>query len=397
MNKTEKFRNCISVAMISNAMSHHQQPFCDAMYEQDEVKFYFIATKPIAQDRLNMGYSDLNKSREYIIRPYESEEEKCRAFDIANKCDFVIYGSAPFEYIKSRIKKKWTFIYSERLFKETRAKDLFNIKTIVACIIRYAFKSHKKLRLLCSSAYASADFKFFGFKEKHALKWGYYPPISSLNYEEIKQKKQPLRLVWVGRFIHWKHPELAVELAKKLLDNNIDFSFTMIGNGVMYDQIKALADTYKVADRIKFMGALSTKQTREEMEKAQILITTSDHNEGWGAIVNEGMSSGCAVVASHLMGSVPYLIKDKENGFIFESGNADDLYDKVKTLLTNDALRETVSKNAYESIDEEYNGSVAANRLVAVMREYLKGNENFAFESGICSVAKRMKNSWYKG
>lgn len=396
MKNTVDDKKRISVAMISNAMSHHQLPFCDAMINQDLFDFVFIATKPIAKGRLNIGYSDLNNSREYIIKPYESEKEKQRAIEIANNYDFVIYGSAPFEYIKNRIKnRKWTFIYSERLFKETRTKDLFNIKTILACTLRYSFASHKRLRLLCSSAFSSNDFKYFRFKENHTYKWGYFPPQSELSYSELDKKKEPNNIVWVGRMIHWKHPELVIQLAKKLKDNNIEASVTIVGDGVMIQELKHLAGKYCVSDKIIFKGVLSTSQTREEMEKASILVTTSDHNEGWGAIVNEGMSSGCAVVASHLMGSVPFLIKDKENGFVFESENIDDLYKKVKELIENDELRERISKKAYDSIENEYNGQIAAQRLSMLMRAYLDGDESFAFEDGICSIAKRMKNNWY--
>ncbi len=388
----------ISVVMISNAMSHHQSPFCDAMSKEDGISFNFIATKPIAKERLDIGFSDLNSSREYIIRPYESETEEKRAKELANNCDFVIYGSAPYEYIKNRIKKKkWTFLYSERLFKETRAKDLFNIKTILACTLRFTFASHKKLRLLCSSAFASNDFRFFRFKEKHAYKWGYYPPVSDVTYDEIRLKKEPLSIVWVGRMIHWKHPELALQLAKKLKDNEMDYKMTVIGDGSMLSQMKDLAIESDVADKVNFTGALSSEKTRKEMEKAKVLITTSDHNEGWGAIVNEGMASGCAVIASHLMGSVPYLINDKETGFVFKSLDIDDLYSKVKTIMQEDELCNTVSKKAYESIADEFNGSNAAKKLATLMKAYHNGEENFVFEDGICSTANRMKNNWYKG
>lgn len=391
-------KKSISVVMISNAMNHHQFPFCDAMSKEEGVKFNFIATKPIAKERLDIGFSDLNNSREYIVRPYESDAEYKRARDLTDSCDFVIYGSAPFEYIKKRIKnKKWTFIYSERLFKETRAKDLFNIKTIIACTLRFGLVSHKKLRLLCSSAFSSNDFKYFRFKENQTLKWGYFPPASDLTYQQIKDKKRDNTIVWVGRMIHWKHPELVVELAKKLNDNGLDFRLRVVGDGVMMPKVKELATRYNVADKIDFLGVLSTDKARDEMEKATIHITTSDHNEGWGAIVNEGMASGCCVVGSHLMGAVPYLIRDKENGFVFESENADDLFLKVKTLLEDRKLCDRISFNAYSSITEEFNGKVCADRLVAVMREYLEGNVSFAFEDGVCSIAKRMKNSWYKG
>lgn len=398
MESTTDTKNNISVAIISNAMNHHQFPFCDSMYKEDGVIFNFIATKPIAKERLDIGFLDLNNSREYIIRPYESEQEKKRALEIAKSCDFVIYGSAPFEYIKDRIKnKKWTFIYSERLFKETRAKDLFNIKTILACILRYSFVSHDKIRLLCSSAFASNDFKYFGFKEIQTYKWGYFPPVSELDYKDIVNGKESLSLIWVGRMIHWKHPELAIELADRINKNGVNFKMTIVGDGVMLPKIKKLADEYNVLDKVKFTGALSTERTREEMEKAKILITTSDHNEGWGAIVNEGMASGCAVVASHLMGSVPYLIKDKETGFVFKSLDCEDLYTKVKTLLQDDVLCREVAKKGYESIADEFNGRVAAEKLATLMKEYFNGNTDFAFENGICSIAKHLNNNWYKG
>jgi glycosyltransferase involved in cell wall biosynthesis len=45
-----------------------------------------------------------------------------------------------------------------------------------------------------------------------------------------------------------------------------------------------------------------------------VFIFTSDRNEGWGAVLNEAMGSGCAVVAADLIGSVPYLIEHKKMG-----------------------------------------------------------------------------------
>lgn len=389
--------NKISVTMISNAMNHHQYSFCDSMFKENGIDFHFIATKPISEERLKTGFKDLNSSREYIIRAYDSPDEQQRAFKIAQESDFVIYGSAPFSYIKERLKnKKWTFIYSERLFKETRAKDMFNIKTILACMLRYFFVSHEKLRLLCSSAYSSNDFKFFRFKVNQTYKWGYFTPKSNLSLDEIENKKEPASIIWVGRMIHLKHPEYAIELARRLKENGIDFKLKMVGDGPMLSELKATAETYGLIETVEFLGVLDNADTREEMEKSAILITTSDHNEGWGAIVNEGMASGCAVVASHLMGSAPFLISDGENGYLFESGNLDDLAKKIKFLLESDERRKEISKNGFNTITNQYNGEVAAKRLAELIKRCLSGETAFAFESGICSHAEYLKNNWYK-
>ena len=106
--------NQISVTMISNAMNHHQFPFCDSMSEIHDISFQFVATKPIAAERLQTGFQDLNSSRDYIVRSYESESENKKAQQLVDNSDFVIYGSAPYEMLKNRKKNgKLIFLYSE--------------------------------------------------------------------------------------------------------------------------------------------------------------------------------------------------------------------------------------------------------------------------------------------
>lgn len=217
-----------------------------------------------------------------------------------------------------------------------------------------------------------------------------------LSYEQIKAEKTEASIVWVGRMIHWKHPEMAIMLADKLKKNNINFKLTMVGTGVMLDSLQNMTKDLDICDCVSFVGPKQTDETRKIMEQSQILIATSDYNEGWGAVINEGMSSGCAVAASHSMGAAPYLIKDGKNGVLFESENIDDLYEKTAGLLNNPALCQKMGKNAYHTITDEWNGEAAAQRLIALMENYWKDNTNFAFEKGICSVAEPMKTNWYK-
>ena len=256
----------ILVTMISNAMNHHQFPFCDSMSEIPDISFCFVATKPISTERLKTGFQDLNSSRDYIIRSYESEAERKRAQGIIDKSDFVIYGSAPYEMLRNRKKKgKWIFLYSERLFKEAGGKDPFNLKTIVACTLRYTLSSHKNLRLLCSSAFSSSDYRFFRFKENQTYKWGYFPPISKNPFQDILASKERNSIVWVGRFVPLKHAELAIELAKKLKRDNISFSLKMIGDGPMADALKESVIKDNLQYNVQFLGVLNTEQTRSVM------------------------------------------------------------------------------------------------------------------------------------
>ena len=144
------------------------------------------------------------------------------------------------------------------------------------------------------------------------------------------------------------------------------------------------------------IDSLTPAQVREHMEKAQIFLFTSDFNEGWGAVLNESMNSGCAVVASHAIGSVPFLLKHGENGLVFQNGNSDDLYRKVKALLDNPEKRERISEMAYITITELWNAEVAADRFIKLSEEIGKHGYCDLFEDGPCSRAEVIKNNWFE-
>lgn len=76
-----------------------------------------------------------------------------------------------------------------------------------------------------------------------------------------------------------------------------------------------------VGDCVSLIGNMPNDEILALMQKSHIFIFTSDRNEGWGAVLNEAMSNGCAVVASNMIGAAPYLIKQGENGYIFKSGD----------------------------------------------------------------------------
>lgn len=377
----------LSITMISNAMSHHQLPFCEYMASKEDVSFQYIATKPIAIDRLQMGYEDLNKSGEYILRAYESEEQYRLALKLAKESDFVIYGSAPYKFIRSRVwKRKWTFIYSERIFKNGW-KDKKLLKKILIYGSYFGIVPHKALALLCASGYSARDFKKFGLDTKKMYRWGYFPPNTKANYEQLVFSKEKNTIVWVARMIPWKHPELAIELAEKLKEEQVPFHLTMVGDGPMFQEISEMVCKKNLSSYVTLTGAQPKDRVREIMEQSEILLATSDYGEGWGAVINEGMNSACAVIASQAMGATPFLIRDTVNGMSFQSGDSKELYEKVLTLLQDDEKRIRIQKNAFETIEQEWNGMNAGEKLIYLCKQFQAGNIGFAYPDGVCSRA----------
>ena len=249
--------------------------------------------------------------------------------------------------------------------------------------------------MLCASAYTAYDYsRFFLFKNR-MFRWGYFPEVKKHNIDELMEKKERGSILWCGRFIDWKHPDDAVIMAGKLSAMGLDFKLRFLGTGEMEEQIKAKCRELRLMDRVEFLGSMHPEEVRGYMEKSSIYIATSDFKEGWGAVINEAMSSGCGVVASHAMGSVPYLIKDGENGLIYESGNIAELAKKVAQLINNTEKCNLLGRNAYKTLENEWNADVASDRVISLIEGILSGDIP-NFDDGLCSLAPCIKNNWIK-
>lgn len=372
----------MKIAFFSNYLNHHQLPFCKEMYESLENKFVFVATNHVSNERKKLGYKDLNNEYDFVVRAYENEEY---AYKLGLESDVVIIGSAPQKYIRERLKKgKLTLRYSERIFKSYK-----NFIRNLPSIIKYYFLERKNVYLLCASAYSSTDFNKLGLYKNKTYKWGYFPEVKV--YEDISkiiEEKEENSILWVARFIDFKHPEIVIKVAKKLKENGYKFSINMIGIGYLEERIKKQIKEDKLEDCVKLLGSMFPEKVREYMEKSEIFLFTSDKGEGWGAVLNEAMNSACAVVTNNEIGSVPFLIKDKENGYIYEYDNIEDLYDKVKKLLIDKELTKELGSNAYSTMLKLWNPKIAAERVIE-LSECLINNKDFnKYDDGPCSKAK---------
>ena len=95
------------------------------MFNRTNGRFCFVATEPISQERLNIGFIDKSNDFPFVLKSYENDESYKTALKLGLESDVVIMGDAPDEFIKERLKQnKLTFRYYERFFKEGRWRIL---------------------------------------------------------------------------------------------------------------------------------------------------------------------------------------------------------------------------------------------------------------------------------
>lgn len=157
----------------------------------------------------------------------------------------------------------------------------------------------------------------------------------------------------------------------------------MYGSGALKDRINRLIYKLGVDDVVFLKGNLPNEQILQEMRNNEIFLFTSDKGEGWGAVLNEAMSQGCAVVASDLIGAAPFLIEDGKNGLLFKSESLNSLYKKVKLLLDED-YRTMISTNAVLTMQNLWNPQIAAERFIHLSDRMLRGLDT-DYIDGPCS------------
>lgn len=370
----------MKVVFISNFLTHHQVPFCLEMQKRLGDNFKFISTVKIFDWRIKLGFKDLDNEYDFVVKAYESEESKKLAQKLALESDVTIIGSTTDELLEERLKQdKLTFRYRARvfIFPDGFFNTVFNKEKLKLFYQRHIkYRKNKNLYLLCANAYGAKDFNLLGLYKNKIFKWGYFLKTNEYDINELiekKQSKEKVQIIWVARYIKWKHPEVILKLAKNLKKQNYDFEIKMLGTGELINKIKKKISKINLDNVIEVVGQVPSDKVKEYMEEADIFIGTSDKQEGWGAVVNESMNAGCAIVANVRMGSVPFLIKEGENGFTYKT--YDELERKTKKLIENRELRKKIGKNAYTFITEKWTSSIAANNILKLFDSILNGEE----------------------
>lgn len=367
----------MKIVFVSNYFNHHQQPVSDRLaYRSSEIggSYTFVQTQPMDEERLRMGWGAVFQNTPYLVN-YEDDPKKYQA--LIDDADIVIFGGTDDErYIQNRLRAgKVIWRYSERLYKTGR------YKFISPRGLRKKYLDHTRYRkrrvyMLCSGAYVAGDFRLVLAYPNKKFQYGYFPKFKEYDIDALMAQKKTTsktpKLFWAARMIDWKHPELPIELAAHLKEAGYKFRLNIVGDGELAGEMRAYAKKLQVKDVVKFWGSQNPDEVRDMMEKSHIYLTTSDYEEGWGAVINEAMNSGCAVVANKAMGAAPYLIQNGNNGLLYRNKHKKQFFAAVKSLLDDAERCEQLGRAAYETIKTTWNAEVAADRLFDCMiREYI--------------------------
>lgn len=353
------------IAFFSNYLNQHQLPLSLEFNAAEGVEYTFVSL--LATEGV-VGRLNLDDDYAFVVKEYEGEGGARLAMRHAVEDEVVVFGdmAGKEKYVHARARTgKPFFRYAERILKRGDWWRFIPPK-IYRTWRRFGRYRNSEMRVLCASAYTSRDLGLFGFPVSKCLKWGYFPKVEMQPVGTAVRTTLPRYKVLCSaqRLIPWKRVDLQIKALQRVVRIGADVELLIAGDGPERRKLEGLAVKLGVSDNVKFLGELSHAEVLTLMRKCGIFLATSDRNEGWGATINESMSVGCCVIASEEMGSVPFLIEDGNNGFVFHGEDEEELARIILNVSSDEDLASRVGEAAAETLDGVWSAREAAARFI---------------------------------
>ena len=162
-----------------------------------------------------------------------------------------------------------------------------------------------------------------------------------------------------GRLTSWKGQELFLEAINQV---NIQLGYEAFyavilgsdqGRDLYKKKLIRMSEQYRMTKQVKFIDYC--KDMALAYKVSDIVVSSSIEPEAFGRVAVEAQSMEKLIIASNIGGSNE-TVQDEKTGYLFESGNAKSLSEKIiKALNLNESILQTMGKEGRKNIINKFN------------------------------------------
>jgi glycosyltransferase involved in cell wall biosynthesis len=180
----------------------------------------------------------------------------------------------------------------------------------------------------------------------------------------------PLRIGYIGRLVREKGVDLLLWACHEL--PAADWSLQIIGGGPEEANLRALAESLGLGEKITWGGQVPSMQMPALYAGLDVLVlpsrTLPNWKEQFGRVLIEAMAAGVVVVGSD-SGAIPDVIGPA--GLVFREEDAGHLCEHLAHLLKDAGLRAHLAKRGRERAESEFSHQGVAAQSVAAYQAAL--------------------------
>lgn len=195
-----------------------------------------------------------------------------------------------------------------------------------------------------------------------------------------KKDEKTFELLFCGRLIELKGPDMAVDIVKELiLRGHKKIKLTIIGDGPLEDVLKEKIESCHSGKNIILTGAMTQDSIKEKMDMAHLFLMPGTYDpiteraETQGLVLQEAQAMELPVVISDVGGMKYGLIPDK-TGFVVKEGDIMAFADAIVPLIADKYLRESMGQKGREYVVSNFDNKVLCKRLLGIYQDVLTKN-----------------------
>jgi glycosyltransferase involved in cell wall biosynthesis len=264
-------------------------------------------------------------------------------------------------------------------FQETAKQEFaqFNfLRAVGRALIPGYVETYKKAdKILAGSTYTLNMLKDLFTIPDQRIDLFYENGISEefLNPTNIPNKDTShINLLFVGRLVPYKCADIVLEsIAKLEPEIQSKIRLTIVGDGPERNNLENRVKELNLGEIVSFAGWVNQQETLDYYRKADIFCFPSIREFG-GAVVMEAMACGLPCIVANNGGIGEYV--NEKTGFKIEPNSreylTEELTSKIKTLVEDDRLRESMSASAIAKA-REFAWDKKAEKIVEIYQNML--------------------------
>ncbi len=193
------------------------------------------------------------------------------------------------------------------------------------------------------------------------------------NAVEVEEQTEPARrpfedkmVTFLGRITFQKGPDYFVRAARKVIDQNRNVRFVMVGTGDMYPRMIELAADLGIGKYFHYTGFLNREQIKKIYGMSDLYVIPSV-SEPFGLTALEAMSQGVPVIVSRQSGVSEVI----ENAIKLDFWDVDAIAKSILDVIGNDELHTQLKSGGLEEV-RRISWANSAERLEEVYRGVLE-------------------------
>jgi len=168
-------------------------------------------------------------------------------------------------------------------------------------------------------------------------------------------------IVYVGRLSAEKGVGTLIDAVKGL-----DVRLTIVGDGPLMQELTQKVKGEHIHN-VSFLGYKKSDELQDIIRRSMFVILPSECYENNPRVIIEAFALGKPALGARI-GGIPELVRDGQTGFMFESGNATDIRNKIVAMLQNRERIAEMGRTARAFIEKDLNPEVHYKRLSEIYR-----------------------------